>query len=125
MPAWLPQLNRAVVNPVQRWWAPYLPPFALVTHRGGRSGTTYQTPVLAFPHDDGLAIALMYGPGTDWVRNVATARRAEVQRAGRHLVVTNPRLASADQLAGLPWAPRRLSARVPILLVDVAEPGAA
>jgi deazaflavin-dependent oxidoreductase (nitroreductase family) len=47
--------------------------FAMVHHRGRKSGTAYQTPIMAFPQDDGFLIALTYGPHVDWYRNLLAA----------------------------------------------------
>lgn len=47
--------------------------FAEVSHRGRTSGNAYRTPVVAFDLDapgDRVVVALTYGPGADWVRNV-------------------------------------------------------
>ena len=65
MPRWLPALNKRVINPIQRLWAPYLPPEALILHRGRKSGAEYRTPFLAFRTDHGFAILLLYGH-TQW-----------------------------------------------------------
>ena len=64
------RINRVFTNPIQRLWAPYLPPFALLVHRGRRTGKTYRTPVTAFVSGELLAVALPYGADTDWVRNL-------------------------------------------------------
>ncbi|MBE3560587.1 MAG: hypothetical protein IMW89_15410 [Ktedonobacteraceae bacterium] len=45
-------------------------PFAVIRHVGRRSGKTYETPIFVFPVEDGFVIALTYGPGVDWYRNV-------------------------------------------------------
>ncbi|MBM7785942.1 hypothetical protein [Tenggerimyces flavus] len=38
--------------------------------RIGRTGTTYQTPLDAFPVEGGYLFVLVYGWRPDWVRNV-------------------------------------------------------
>ncbi|CAN5798245.1 nitroreductase family deazaflavin-dependent oxidoreductase [soil metagenome] len=90
LPHRLARFNRRVSNPVLGTVAPFLPPMAVVIHRGRRSGRRYATPVLAFPTGGGFAIALTYGPDTDWVRNVQVARRCLLLRRGRELPLTDP-----------------------------------
>lgn len=119
MPSWLPRLNRRVVNPVQRLWAPYLPPLAMVGHRGRRSGRHHENPVLAFRGGDTVAIPLVYGSETEWVRNVRAAGGGELRRGGRRFRLSNPRIATDPQTAGLPPVARRAIGKVPFLLADL------
>jgi deazaflavin-dependent oxidoreductase (nitroreductase family) len=44
--------------------------FALVRHRGRRSGRLYATPVNARPTADGFVIGLTFGEGADWLQNL-------------------------------------------------------
>jgi deazaflavin-dependent oxidoreductase (nitroreductase family) len=93
MPAWLPKINERVVNPVQRLWAPWLPPWALIVHTGRRSGTEHRTPVLALRSGDGaLVVILFYGSRTQWIRNLESAGGGAVVRAGRRRAITGTRL---------------------------------
>jgi deazaflavin-dependent oxidoreductase (nitroreductase family) len=78
----LARFNRSVVNPIQKVYATHLPPFAVVTHVGRRSGRTYRTPVLAFRSGTTLAVVLFYGNGTDWIRNVLAQGSATITRRG-------------------------------------------
>jgi deazaflavin-dependent oxidoreductase (nitroreductase family) len=64
------RFNRIVTNRITRPLAGRVPPFALVTHRGRRTGRAYRTPIFAFPCEGGFVVALTYGRGTDWERNV-------------------------------------------------------
>ncbi|MGN6723668.1 MAG: nitroreductase family deazaflavin-dependent oxidoreductase [Marmoricola sp.] len=88
MPRWLPAINRRIVNPLQRMWAPYLPFYALIEHRGRVSGTAYRTPVLAFRRGSSLMVLLGYGDRTDWLRNIQ-AGPASVVKLGRRRSVTS------------------------------------
>jgi deazaflavin-dependent oxidoreductase (nitroreductase family) len=115
MPAWLPAFNERVNNPVQRLWAPYLPPYALIVHTGRRSGKTYKTPVLAQRDGDTLSIALPYGAGAQWVKNVLAAGGAEVVRGGRRHTLSAPRVVSDAAPGELPGAMRRASRRMGVL----------
>jgi deazaflavin-dependent oxidoreductase (nitroreductase family) len=98
----LARFNRRVTNPILGMFAPYLPPMAVVVHRGRRSGRRYSTPVLAFPTDDGYAIGLTYGPDTDWVHNVLAAQRCLLRRRGRELYLTNPVILDSEGLQLIP-----------------------
>src|SRR3712207_5238353 len=115
MPRWLPAVNRRFVNPVQRLWAPWLPPWALILHTGRRSGRAYRTPVLAVRSGSTLAIALFYGTRTDWLRNLRAGGGAVI-RAGRRYAIQDVRIADASD--PLPRGGRLVARRVPVLLVE-------
>lgn len=119
MPAWLPALNRRYVNPVQRLWAPYVPPFALIVHRGRRSGAEHRTPVLAWRAGGELYVALFYGSRTHWVRNVQAAGGGTAIRHGRRLRLADIRIVRQGEGAGLPGPVRVLARRMPILVAAV------
>src|SRR5947207_617627 len=53
-----------------RRWNPI---FALVLHRGRRSGRAYQTPVAARRVAGGFIISLAFGAQVDWHRNLVAA----------------------------------------------------
>ena len=44
------------------------------------------------PTDDGVAILLSYGPDRDWLKNITAAGGARVQRMGRTVDLTGPRV---------------------------------
>lgn len=72
---------------------------ASVVHHVGRvSGTEYQTPVVVVPAEPGLVIALPYGPGVDWVRNIFASAEATIQHEGTPIRVVRPRLASLAEV---------------------------
>ena len=50
-----------------------LPMFAVIYHRGRRSGRSYSTPLGARPTADGFVIPLTFGKQADWFRNVQAA----------------------------------------------------
>lgn len=70
----------------------HLPGFAVVHHRGRRSGRAFETPVDVFPVDGGFVLALTYGPDTDWVKNVMAAGGCTIETRGRRIACTGPRL---------------------------------
>ena len=78
-----------------------LPLYALIEHRGRRSGTPYRTPIVARRTENGFVLPVPFGPETNWVRNVLAAGDATVVwKGGRHRV-TAPRLVDLDTAA--PW----------------------
>jgi deazaflavin-dependent oxidoreductase (nitroreductase family) len=106
------RFNRRVSNPIVRSFAGRrLSPVAIVAHRGRTSGRQYRTPVLALRADDGYVIALPYGADRDWVRNVLAAGSCTLERGGRRIELTDPRiLTGREGTATLP-APVRATLR--------------
>jgi deazaflavin-dependent oxidoreductase (nitroreductase family) len=97
LPSWLGRFNKVVTNRIQGKWAWLVPGWVVVCHRGRKSGRLYRTPVNAYKRGDKLAVVLMYGDQTDWVRNVL-AGDAQVVWAGRTRDLVNPRLVSPDEV---------------------------
>jgi deazaflavin-dependent oxidoreductase (nitroreductase family) len=109
----LAQLNRLVFNRVVRAFAGRrLSPVAVVVHRGRRSGRRYRTPVLAFGVDDGCVVALFYGADRDWVRNVLAAGSCTLERGGRRVELTAPRMLDTGEGVALVPAPMRPALRL-------------
>lgn len=119
MPSWLPKVNKRVVNPVQMLWAPRLPPWAVIVHRGRRSGTEYRTPVLAWRSGSRLYVVLFYGSKTQWVRNVRATDGGEVIRGGRRRRLANVRIVHDPAAEPLPHAVRVAARRSPVLVADL------
>jgi deazaflavin-dependent oxidoreductase (nitroreductase family) len=118
MPSWLPGLNKRVFNPVVRLWAPWIPPQAVIVHRGRRSGTEYRTPVLAWRSGSTLFVVLFYGERVQWVRNVVAAGGGEVIRRGKRERFANARIVR-DGSAALPPGARSLGRRLPVLVAEL------
>ena len=96
IPAAVARINKVVTNPVQRQWAPRLAPWAMIEHRGRKSGKQYSIPVLTWVDGDRISIVLTYGRDTDWVRNVLAAGDFGLVRRSRHYRVIRPRVIPAD-----------------------------
>ncbi len=92
LPQRLARFNRVATNRIIGRVAGFLPGFAVVVHRGRRSGKEYRTPVNAFRTSDGYRIALTYGPDSDWTRNVRAARGCTLIVRGRHIALRDPQL---------------------------------
>lgn len=118
MPQGLARFNRYVTNPVQRLWAGWLPPFAIVEHTGRRSGKAYRTPVNVFRTDvdgkPGFAIVLTYGPDRDWLKNLIAAGGGRMRHNGKTFDIADPRVVStAEAAAHVTSRARRVVARMP------------
>jgi deazaflavin-dependent oxidoreductase (nitroreductase family) len=104
----LARFNRRLFNPAVRTFAGRRgSPLAVVVHRGRRSGRRYRTPVLAFRRDDGYVVALFYGADSDWARNVLAAGSCTLERGGRRVGLTDPRMLDIGQGRALLPAPLR------------------
>jgi deazaflavin-dependent oxidoreductase (nitroreductase family) len=95
LPRALARFNRVVTNRVLGLIAPWVPPFAVVVHRGRSSGRTYRTPVWAFHRGGRFVMALTYGPGADWAKNIVAAGSCGLIRMGTERRLTSPRVVRA------------------------------
>lgn len=77
---------------------PWFPLWAVIRHRGRRSGTPYATPVAIVPTRSHVTflIGLPWGPSTNWAQNVLAAGDAVLLWRGHEIKVTNPRLAGPE-----------------------------
>ena len=94
------RFNKLVNNRIQGLYAWLLPPWAVILHRGRRSGRQYRTPVLAFKRDGLLVVALLYGEESDWLRNLR-AGGGHVIRGGRAFSVGAPQTIDTSEAAVL------------------------
>jgi deazaflavin-dependent oxidoreductase (nitroreductase family) len=123
------RFNKRVTNRIQGLYAWLIPPWAVILHRGRRSGRQYRTPLFAFRRGRTLVIALLYGEESDWLRNLR-AGGGHVIRAGRTFVVGPPELVetidAASLLARLSPPERaycRLAERLAVLELEERLPG--
>ena len=103
------RFNRAVTNPrVLRSAGSPGASTAVIHHVGRVSGRSYQTPVGTFAVGDDFVIALPYGPGTDWVRNVLANGSATIVHQGRTVRAHQPEVVpTADVVRDLPSSEQR------------------
>lgn len=87
--------------------------YSIVKHVGRRSGRTYVNPVSAYPLGDGFVITILYGLGSQWVRNVlATGRLILVTRGREHALERPELIPGARALPAYPrWQRRMLTNR--------------
>lgn len=121
--SFMPALNRRFANRVQSVYAPYLPPYAVIVHRGRRSGRVHRTPVLALRSGGHLIVGLPYGDRSDWVRNLLHEGRGGVEQAGRLRRIGAVRVTDVPSAGEIvPAAARPLLRLMKILVAEVEEP---
>jgi deazaflavin-dependent oxidoreductase (nitroreductase family) len=124
-PRWVARANKAGLNRVTKFIAPWAPGWAVVIHRGRKSGKTFRTPLWAFRRGDGYVIALTYGSTADWVRNVLAAGGCELETRRRRYLVSNPRVYRDENATDMPAFIRFMLRRVikapEFLSVDVVR----
>jgi deazaflavin-dependent oxidoreductase (nitroreductase family) len=76
----------------RRWF----PLWAVLRHRGRRTGRQYAIPVALLVTPDTFVIGLPWGPDTNWAQNVLAAGGCSVRWKGADFQVTDPRLVGTD-----------------------------
>jgi hypothetical protein len=85
------RFNRGVTNPrVLRTAGSPGAPASVIRHVGRTTGRSHATPVGPFAVGDSFVIALPYGPGTDWVRNVLASGTATLVHEGNTIPIDRP-----------------------------------
>lgn len=77
----------------------FFPLWAVLRHRGRRSGRDYAVPVGVQATADGYFIALPFGEQTQWAHNVVAAGGCTLRWRGEDLVMTDPSIVGTDQAA--------------------------
>ena len=100
------RFNRAFGNPHQMKTAGTPGAYAsVIRHVGRKTGRPYETPVVPFATDDGFVIALPYGPGTDWIKNVLATGSATIVTEGETWSVDRPEVVPIAEAA--PYMPAK------------------
>ncbi len=83
-----------------RWF----PLYAVVEHRGRKSGKAYEVPIALIAAPDQFLICLPFGPGTNWARNVIAAGGCDVRWKGgvHHATAAAARRARGGAAVGEP-----------------------
>jgi deazaflavin-dependent oxidoreductase (nitroreductase family) len=112
------RLQGKYVNPGVKKVARFLPSFAVIEHRGRKSGKHYETVVNAYRKGNMLAVILGHGKA-DWVKNVLAAGEADMHLFRRDVHIVNPRVVSAgtDDPA-LPAVARRAAHRMGVFVAE-------
>jgi len=75
--------------------ARFIPVWAVIRHRGRRSGRNFATPVAIQATAEGFVVPLPYGERTDWCRNVLAAGGGTIRWKGAEHAVDEPRVVDA------------------------------
>jgi deazaflavin-dependent oxidoreductase (nitroreductase family) len=94
----VPRLLNPFVLPLTR----QLPPFAVLHHKGRRSGRSYDTPVQAYATPEGWLVGLTYDYNSPFALNLLAAGGGEMTRAGRRYRISKPRRVGREALKTLP-----------------------
>ncbi|MFF2274517.1 nitroreductase family deazaflavin-dependent oxidoreductase [Agromyces sp. NPDC058126] len=100
----------------RRW----MPLWAVIRHRGRRSGTAYETPIAVVPTTSTgiVMIGLPWGARTNWARNVVASGGASLRWKARDVALVHPRIIDGAEAQGLARAPfRRVVGRFPAAIV--------
>jgi deazaflavin-dependent oxidoreductase (nitroreductase family) len=115
IPKTVAKFNKHVTNRFFLLFAGWLPPFAIVNHRGRHSGHGYRTPVMAFPRGEGFVFALTYGRDVYWVKNLIASDGGSLGYKGEEIDVHNVRHAKIGDVEDvLP-----LWVRLPLRIISV------
>jgi deazaflavin-dependent oxidoreductase (nitroreductase family) len=123
-PRGLARFNRHVTNRILGPPMPIAPGMGVVVHTGRKSGRSFRTPVNIFATDDGYAVALTYGPRSDWVRNVLAAGGCDVIMRGRTVHLTEPEVVHDPRRGRMPAIARPIMAALGVddfLILRAAE----
>lgn len=116
LPRWLARFNFRVTNPLLSPMASRLPGMGIVIHTGRKTHSRYRTPVMVFRRGDRFLIALTYGSGSQWVRNVLAQGGCELETQGHTVRLSDPHLLHDEEGRAVPALHRHI-----LKLLDVAD----
>lgn len=102
------RFNKVVTHRVTGLWIRRLPGWGVVHHRGRTSGRAFETQVNVFRRPGGYVIALTYGPGADWVKNVLAAGECDIVSRHRRIHLVHPRVVHDPARTHMPPAVRTI-----------------
>jgi deazaflavin-dependent oxidoreductase (nitroreductase family) len=108
------RFNRTVANRMIGPAMARMPGFAMVHHRGRRSGREFRTPVKVFRHGADYVVTLPYGARADWVKNVLAAGGCDLMVGRRRVPVVGPRVFTDDGAVRIPRVLRFVLARMKV-----------
>jgi deazaflavin-dependent oxidoreductase (nitroreductase family) len=100
------------INPITRPVAKRLPSFAVLTHRGRKTGRTYRTPLNVFRRGDDYFFFLTYGSNVQWVKNVLATGSCSIETRGRVVELVEPELVTDPELRPAPSHVRFVEGRI-------------
>ena len=113
-------------NPLIRPLARRLPGFAVVTHRGRKTGQAHRTPINVFRRGSDYFFFLTYGSDVNWVKNVLAAGSCSLETRGGVIELVEPELVTDPDLRPAPphvrFLERRLAGVTQYLRMQAASP---
>jgi deazaflavin-dependent oxidoreductase (nitroreductase family) len=100
------------INPITRPVAKKLPTFAILTHRGRRTGRTYRTPINVFRRGNDYFFFLTYGSDVQWVKNILATGSCSIETRGRVVELVEPELITDPELRPAPPDVRFVERRI-------------
>ena len=100
------------VNPIARPVAKKLPAFAVLTHRGRKTGRTYRTPINVFRRGDDYFFFLTYGSDVQWVKNVLASGSCSIETRRGVVELVEPELITDPELRPAPAHVRFVERRI-------------
>jgi deazaflavin-dependent oxidoreductase (nitroreductase family) len=100
------------VNPITRPVAKKLPTFAVLTHRGRKTGRAYQTPINVFRQGNDYFFFLTYGSDVNWVKNVLASGSCSIETRGGVVELAEPELITDPKLRPAPAHVRFVERRI-------------
>jgi deazaflavin-dependent oxidoreductase (nitroreductase family) len=79
-----------ILNRFTRLFVHRLPGFAIISHRGRKTGELHRTPMNVFRDGDDYLFALTYGSNVQWVKNVLAAGEADLRIGDNRIHLTGP-----------------------------------
>jgi deazaflavin-dependent oxidoreductase (nitroreductase family) len=104
-PSDVPAFVDRVVRPLTRAFNPLVlrvagsrlfPMWALLYHRGRKSGRVYTSPITAIPRGEWFWLGLAFGEESGWARNVLAAGQGRVRYRGVEYNLTEPTVVDGD-----------------------------
>ncbi len=94
-----------IFNPLAMRFAgsAHVPLWAIIRHRGRRSGRVYATPVAIGHTPDALVVPLPFGPDVDWCRNVRSAGGCVVRWKSQEHRMIDPEIVEDAGAAFAVW----------------------
>ena len=113
MPLWWGHINKHVFNRM----ALKRDSWPVITHVGRTSGKVYRTPLEVHRIDGGVVFILVYGSGSDWVKNILASGEATLTTKGKEEKLVAPRLISEQDA----WATMPADTKRPPKMLNVGE----
>ena len=105
--------NKYFFNRITLWLAKRgKGPYSIITHKGRRTGSIYNTPVLATYVAEFIFIPLPYGDHVDWLRNIFAYDGCKIWWKDKEITASDPEvIESENALSSLPEGRRELFQR--------------